>query len=233
MVCIQYFLIKRKKLLEQPNIWVCSLLLDQIIGSPFLLNEILILPRKHSLEGFYWLRIFSRQTQGSVQCGFDNINGCSCFTIAAISFVQLFPLCRSVLLLYVYHNYRSTEILCKKLSRCLNSLTNNVHSLNSSSNCSLDNIPDIRSRTVTYLLMFKRWYKIRSGSLETEKWSVNAWGRHQLTVTCWCRANVCLLSAFQEAQRCKINGSSTLPHILLLFLIVSTFFAEWQFVNNF
>lgn len=143
--------------------------------------------------------------------------------------VSTLSLCPS----FVYHNYRSTEILCKKLFRCLNSLTNNVHSLNSSSNCSLDNIPDIRSRTVTYLLMFKRWYKIRSGSLETEKWSVNAWGRHQLTVTCWCRANVCLLSAFQEAQRCKINGSSTLPHILLLFLIVSTFFAEWQFVNNF
>lgn len=115
-----------------------------------------------------------------MQCGFENIKGCSCFTIAAISFVQLFPLCRSVFLLYVYYNCRSTEILCKKLSQCLNSLTNNVHSLNSLSNCSLDNIPDIR--TVTYLLMFKRWYKIRSESLETEKWSVNAWGRHQLTV---------------------------------------------------
>lgn len=48
-----------------------------------------------------------------------------------------------------------------------------------------------------------------------------------------CRATVCLLSAFQEAQRCKINDNPTQPHVLLLFLTVSTFSAEWQFVNNF
>lgn len=164
-----------------------------------------------------------------MQCGFENIKGCSCFTIAAISFVQLFPLCRSVFLLYVYYNCRSTEILCKKLSQCLNSLTNNVHSLNSLSNCSLDNIPDIR--TVTYLLMFKRWYKIRI--VRNRKMVRERMGAPSTHCNYWCRAKVCLLSAFQKARRCKINDNPNLPHILLFFLIVSTFFAEWQFVNNF
>lgn len=154
-----------------------------------------------------------------MQCDFENIKGCSCFTIAAISFVQLLPLCRFVFLLHVHWNCRSTEILCQKLSRCLNLFTNNVHSLNSLSNCPLDNIPDIRSRTVIYLLMFKRWYKITSGSLETEKWSVNAWGRHQLTViTGVVQKSVCF-QHFRKYCDAKKRQSHLAPYSSFIFLL--------------